>query len=420
MVKILYADKPVVIACIICAFVFYFPKTKIPLQKPYKSLVKKENLVSVQGKILSSPVRLSNGKFYATKISLTSAKDKNGIQSSAYGIIDLYIPSQMAEAFLPGKLYSSAYKNGAYLYEYGESFVFGGFFKKNVFIAENAASLGFEKNLTGHLAQIRAYSRLYFKKLMYSWGKAGGLLAALLSGSKEYTEKSIADAFRNAGLSHILALSGMHLSLFSGIAMFFGKRTHRKKIAFLIRTVSLLLFVWFAGFSPSLKRAFICAMLTIFYKLSASEEPDMFLILCFSFLFQSMLFPDEIQNTAFILSYSALAGILLLSPYIKKFLCSIMPSFPAASFASSIGACLFTMPVNFSFFGSFAPIGIIATFFVSPVITLFIYSGLVLIILSLFFPILSYPSGIFVNFEYNFIKSLVMIFSRFPVWSISN
>ena len=49
---------------------------------------------------------------------------------------------------------------------------------------------------------------------MYMWGSAGGLLLALLSASKEYTSSAFSDAFRLAGLSHILALSGMHVSIF--------------------------------------------------------------------------------------------------------------------------------------------------------------------------------------------------------------
>jgi competence protein ComEC len=64
-------------------------------------------------------------------------------------------------------------------------------------------------------------------------------------------------------------------------------------------------------------------------------------------------------------------------------------------------------------FGSFAPVGIIATSVVSPVVTIFIYSGLLFIIVSLIIPPLAIPSGIFINLEYTIIKFLISFFSRF-------
>ena len=125
---------------------------------------------------------------------------------------------------------------------------------------------------------------MVFKRLMYKWGNAGGLLLALLCGAREYTDIAIAENFKNAGLSHVLALSGMHLSMFSSIAVLIGNKIGRKKLTYAIRIIVLILFVWFAGFSPSLLRAFICSTLTLIALMSSSKNPDMLLILCFSFL----------------------------------------------------------------------------------------------------------------------------------------
>ena len=145
---------------------------------------------------------------------------------------------------------------------------------------------------------------------MYSWGAAGGLLLALLCGAKEYTSTDISLAFRNAGLSHILALSGMHLSMFSGIALFFGKKIGRKKLSFIIRIIALILFVWFAGLSPSLLRAFICSLLMIIAALANVKKPDMLMILAFSFLCQTIIAPEHLFNTGFItLLFNILSSI---------------------------------------------------------------------------------------------------------------
>lgn len=266
---------------------------------------------------------------------------------------------------------------------------------------------------------MRALCRLHFKRLMYSWGSGGGLLLALLCGAREYTEAATAEAFRRAGLSHILALSGMHLSMFSAIALFFGNRAGIKKLTFLLRITALFAFVWFAGLSPSLMRAFICAMLSIIAAIAGAKTPDMLSILCFSFLIQSAACPQDIHNAAFILSYGALAGILLTGKFFSRFYSSFSPKTFAASLSAATGAQTITAPISLKLFGSFSPIGIVSATIVSPFVTLFIYSGLALIILSLIFPILAKPSGIFINFQYTVIKFIVNIFSLVPNWSLN-
>ena len=207
--------------------------------------------------------------------------------------------------------------------------------------------------------------------------------------------------------------------MFSGIALFIGGKIGKKKLTFIIRVIALILFVWFAGFSPSLLRAFICSFLMIIAALANVSKPDMLIILCFSFLMQTIISPGDIYNTGFILSYSALAGILLTNKFFEKFYIRFLPKTLALSVSSSTGAQIFTAPISLKIFGTFSPIGIIATTVVSPIITIFIYAGLSLILLSLIFPFLSVPSGIFINFLYTIIKFLVNIFSKAFIWRIN-
>ena len=201
--------------------------------------------------------------------------------------------------------------------------------------------------------------------------------------------------------------------------MFFGKKIGRKKLSFIIRIIALILFVWFAGFSPSLLRAFICSMLLIIAALANVKQPDMLIILAFSFLCQIIISPQDLYSSGFILSYSALAGILLTNKFFRRLYIRIFPSYIASSLGSSTGAQIFTAPISLKLFGSFSPIGVIATTIVSPVITIFIYSGLALIILSLIIPILSVPSAFFMNLQYTIIKYLVDFFSKAFIWRIN-
>ena len=135
-------------------------------------------------------------------------------------------------------------------------------------------------------------------------------------------------------------------------------------------------------------------------------------ILCFSFLLQCAISPSDITNTGFMLSYGALSGILLTSRFFNRFYSKLTPKAIASSLSAATGAQTITAPISLKVFGTFSPIGIISATVVSPFVTVFIYSGLFLIILSLLFPVLAKPSGIFINLQYTVINSIVKFFAR--------
>ena len=418
--------KPVFLSSLICIFVFYSGLFNIPDKTSPRSILNTQDITVISGKLVSSPARTGNGSYYAATFSLQSAADARNFRSSATGRVKVMIPAALAEAYSPGKLFSSS-KSGApaaqapgtpkaFLFESGGHCTFRGRLTPNGFYVRECSAAYWPSSCRGRLAHVRALCRLQFKRLMYSWGSGGGLLLALLCGAREYTDTATQDAFRRAGLSHILALSGMHLSMFSAIALFFGKRAGIKKLTFILRIITLIAFVWFAGFSPSLTRAFICAMLMIVANIAGAKKPDTFSILCFSFLLQSAICPQDISSVAFILSYGALAGILLTSRFFNMFYSKFSPRMIASSLSAATGAQTVTAPISLKIFGTFSPIGIVSSTVVSPFITIFIYSGLLLILLSLIFPFLAKPSGIFINLQYTVITYIVSIFSLVPNW----
>ena len=412
-----YFKKPVFLSALICVFIFYSGLFNIPDRTEPRTLIKTDQITKITGTILSSPSRIGNGSYYSATFSLEKAADARNFQSTAKGRVKIMLPSEFAEAYSPGKLFSDSQKKHsgqAFLYEAGGHCTFRGRLTNNVFYIRECTAYEWPSSWRGRLQHLRALCRLHFKRLMYGWGRGGGLLLALLCGAREYTEPSTQEAFRRAGLSHILALSGMHLSMFSAIALFFGNKAGIRKLTFILRISALFGFVWFAGFSPSLSRAFICSLLTIAATIAGAKKPDLLSILCFSFLLQSSLCAQDIHSSAFILSYGALAGILLSANLFKRFYSKFCPKTIASSLSAATGAQTFTAPISLKLFSAFSPIGIVSATVVSPFVTVFIYSGLLLILLSLIFPILSKPSGIFINLQYTVITYIVNLFSNVP------
>lgn len=409
--------KPFLCAAVICALIFYSGFLSFSQKIPLFFLFAREDIRAVSGTILSSPVKTRSGRFYSCDFRLNSVRSADGALGGASGEILLYIPSEIVEALYPGGLHSGGRGEGreSALFETGLHAVFSGRFSDSSFFASDCAASWWDVSLTGRIRRFRALCRLAFKRMMFAWGNAGGLILALLCGARDFTEPSTSDAFRTAGLSHILALSGMHLSLFSSLAVFAGRKAGSIHLSYILRIVIVSVFVWFAGFSPSLLRAFICVLISIFASIAGIPDLPMFDVLCAAFLVQCAVCPSHIHNAGFMLSYGALAGISLFAPLVNGFLSRLFPRSASSSLSSSVSAQAFTAPITLRVFGTFSPVGIIAAVFVSPLVTFFVYSAFALIIISLIFPIFQVPSGIFMNFLYTVIKTMVLWFSRAPV-----
>ena len=191
MVK--YSNNSIFIAVFICIFCIYSGLVKVRDRNKFSSILNPSEICYLEGKLLSSPVKTANDKNYTANFAVRAAKDKRDIKSTAYGNIKVLIPKESVEAFYPGKLYTPSKIKGAFLWEAGGSYKIYGKMNKDFFIISYCENGFFGNSFAEKLDYLRALARLQFKRLMYAWGSAGGLLLALLSGAKEYTENDIAE-----------------------------------------------------------------------------------------------------------------------------------------------------------------------------------------------------------------------------------
>ncbi|MBP5451345.1 MAG: ComEC/Rec2 family competence protein, partial [Treponema sp.] len=126
------------------------------------------------------------------------------------------------------------------------------------------------------------------------------------------------------------------------------------------------------------------------------------------------LIPDDAMTAAFMLSYGALAGILVFSKILHRFFSVIFPPKLSSSLSASTSAQILTAPISLHLFGSFAPVGIIATVFAAPLISVFLALAIAGIILSLCMPFLSTVFGAIMNLLYGVIVWIVGLFASCP------
>ncbi len=395
------------------AFIFYCASSYIPDRHPFTSSLDPSRITHAEFTCKNNPEKRGDVYIMPVECRMVSIqKNDSIITNTCSGITVIYIPSDILESLYPGKLYSNTtntaiFEKGARLYCSVSCF----FTRENtlVFKIKDAEQLGWASSS----AYYRALLRIQFKRLMYAWNDAGALLLALLSGSREYLAENVSEGFKNAGLSHILALSGMHLSFFAGISEKASKKISGKRGSRIFSFSAVVLFVWFAGFSPSLLRAFLCTAILLFCSLFY-VKPKITSILSVCFLCQICISPHDGTCISFLLSYSALFGIASIGDTAHRFLVRYLPPVVSKALSASIGAQLCTIPFTIAFFGTITPIGILASVVISPLISIFMVLGLFCILLSLSIPSLLLPLSSVIGGLYEIIHFLVLCFSQIP------
>lgn len=245
-----------------------------------------------------------------------------------------------------------------------------------------------------------------------SWG---GLAAALLLGTKENLDDGIAQSFIKAGLSHVLAISGMHLAFLSALLAFILKKPLGKKGAILAGLVFIFLYVFLVGPQPSLVRSALMYVMGSILILSGTKGQSL-AFLGGAFLVQIIWNPASAYSASFILSYLALGGILLLSEDAGRLLKGSLPSALVSGLGASGGAFLATAPVSAAFFGILYPAGIAATFFAAPLSSVIMTLSIIYLVLGAV-PFLAFTVNKLLDVSAFLLQNIVLLFASLPGFS---
>jgi len=200
---------------------------------------------------------------------------------------------------------------------------------------------------------------------------------ALIIGDKaEFYEDPILDfSFKAAGLSHIVVVSGMHLSFILTLPALFIKNRRRFSLAAI---PLILFFMAVCGFSPSVCRAGIMHLCICAANLF-NRPPDDYTSL-FTSVFIILLFnPYASASVSLQLSFSSVLGIIMFTERISKVLLKPAKSFPAviayiyraviSIFTVSVAALIFTTPLCALYFGQVSVIAPIVSIFVLSILS---------------------------------------------------
>lgn len=202
-----------------------------------------------------------------------------------------------------------------------------------------------------------------------------GLLVALLLGEKSYIDADVVTQFKDVGVMHILAISGLHVGLIYLVLMqvFFFLPKHWKRIAVL---VVLWVFVFLSGFSPSVFRAvFMFSIFTTCQLIRRDQNLEHSIGL--ALFFGLCIYPYWVYDIGFQLSYLAVISIVYFLPMFKNYysknkIVKYIQGILYVSLSVQIGL----IPIQLYYFHQFSFIFLLANLVVIPLATVLVIVGM--------------------------------------------
>lgn len=262
------------------------------------------------------------------------------------------------------------------------------------------------------------------------------LVGAMLIGNREELGSETTRDFRRIGISHMLALSGLHVSIVMGFLDFLLSRAEmRRSLRCVFLMMAAFLYLGVTGFSLSAARAVIMVC-SVYLAYILSEDSDSITALFVSAVVIFALSPSAIFDVGYWMSFLATLGIIIISDVLsplhyrlkkKPFYVQIAVKLLSAV-SVTLAATVAVSGFSWLVFGEISLISVISNLIFSVPATLLLMLGMLLILFSwlplvsellallldllaeLFFDIASRLSdirGIVVSMNYGFVRYII-------------
>jgi len=246
--------------------------------------------------------------------------------------------------------------------------------------------------------------------------KKGGILRAMLLGDKEELLPEIKQGYQYSGIAHILAISGLHISI---LGFGFFKSLQRCRIPIIpsacISFFFLITYAVMVGGSVATLRALIMFLMFIGSKITKHPYD----IATSISVAGSILLGINGGNldVGFLLSFSAIMGMVFLTPVFYEVFPLWLPKKIKGirkGLFSGAAILLTSVPILETYFFGVAPLSIIVNLIVIPCMSILIISGVFLVMTQMSLPFLSFVFRIPCEFILGFYEKIIYVSEKIP------
>ena len=240
--------------------------------------------------------------------------------------------------------------------------------------------------------------------------ETGDLLLAILLGDKKDLSEQIQINFKNSNLSHMLAVSGAHVSyIIIGLTYITQNSIMGKRKARVFCIFFLIIFMAITNFTPSVTRACIMAILTLVSEI-LYKKADIYTNISISALIILLYNPYSLLDLGFKLSFGGTIGIVIFMRFIKKKqeepkLLNYIKQMALVSICANI----IIIPIIMNNFNTVSLTFLVSNILASPILAIIVIVGFSIIIIS----IISHSLSNLLVFWLNPILNLLIKISSF-------
>ncbi len=234
---------------------------------------------------------------------------------------------------------------------------------------------------------------------------------ALYFGNKNFLDKAVIQDFKRSGTLHILAASGMHLGIIASM-IFFSFLVFRinKRILMMITLAAVTFYLYITDTPVSLLRAYM--MFLIFsVQYIFNLEKNIVNTLLLSGISILMIYPYDLYDLGFQLSFGATLGILLFYRFYKGAF-SRLPKFVSNTLAVTVSAQIMVLPIILFQLGEINLTGVLSNLVLIPGMSLTLVMSVVANILAPVSAVAASAAGFFTDKIYQANLYVVVFFSK--------
>jgi len=178
-----------------------------------------------------------------------------------------------------------------------------------------------EKECNNYLFTISNKVNLQIKKNIDNTfsEEIGNVFVGIMLGDTDEIDEDIKENFKLSNMSHILAVSGMHIAYIIIGLNYIMKDLLGKRKTNIVIIIILIFYMFITNFSVSVVRASIMAILVLISKIIYRKN-DIWVSICFSALILLIYNPFYITSAGMLLTYGGTIGIIILKKNISKIL----------------------------------------------------------------------------------------------------
>lgn len=236
----------------------------------------------------------------------------------------------------------------------------------------------------------RAKSYLWTNLNIYLVEPASSLAKALLLSSRRETPAEINNIFARVGLSHVIAISGMHLVIIAWLleTFFIALGLSRKSVVWLVLGI-ILVYLYLTGLPGSGIRATLMIGLILIGRSLGRYSSAFYSLLLSAAILVAINPYILLYDIGWQLSFLAVLGLLCYVRFFNRILFFVPEVFKIREvLAVTLAAQVFTTPLILYYFGIFSLVAPLANFIILPISTLVLVLSLILGLVG-FWPLLA-------------------------------